>query len=340
MNTVIERTGFDPAQDADNGNRFLTGNGYMGVRGTIGEAGVQQMTAVNLAGIHHQKGQGWEEPLNAPNPLYVAVKGVSLPENADRLTSHRLALDIADGVFTRESTFKADAGEITIRQERFCAMERVHLLAQRVTITATHDSTVTIAFGVDENVWDIHGPHYEALTLTESDGVVALTGETDDHQRVCTALRCSCTDGEITHGGVRTAQIALRAGQPWQLDEVAAVYTTSDGDEPEASAIEAAENAPAYDALREEQRAAWAALWQKARVTIEGDERAEFAVNYSMYHLMSIAPRHRAALSVAARGLSGQTYKGAIFWDTEMFMLDFYLACMPEVARHCLEYRV
>lgn len=47
MNTVIERTGFDPAQDADNGNRFLTGNGYMGVRGTIGEAGVQQMTAVN-----------------------------------------------------------------------------------------------------------------------------------------------------------------------------------------------------------------------------------------------------------------------------------------------------
>ena len=308
MNTVIERTGFDPAQDADNGNRFLTGNGYMGVRGTIGEAGVQQMTAVNLAGIHHQKGQGWEEPLNAPNPLYVAVKGVSLPENADRLTSHRLALDIADGVFTRESTFKADAGEITIRQERFCAMERVHLLAQRVTITATHDSVVTIAFGVDENVWDIHGPHYEALTLTESDGVVALTGETDDHQRVCTALRCSCTDGEITHGGVRTAQIALRAGQPWQLDEVAAVYTTSDGDAPEASAMEAAENAPAYDALREEQRAAWAALWQKAWVTIEGDERAEFAVNYSMYHLMSIAPRHRAALSVAARGQIGRAH--------------------------------
>ena len=93
--------------------------------------------------------------------------------------------------------------------------------------------------------------------------------------------------------------------------------------------MEAAENAPAYDALREEQRAAWAALWQKARVTIEGDERAEFAVNYSMYHLMSIAPRHRAALSVAARGLSGQTYKGAIFWDTEMFMLDFRVQTLP-----------
>ena len=48
MNTVIERTGFDPAQDADNGNRFLTGNGYMGVRGTIGEAGVQPVSYTHL----------------------------------------------------------------------------------------------------------------------------------------------------------------------------------------------------------------------------------------------------------------------------------------------------
>lgn len=340
MNTVLERTGFDPAQDADNGNRFLTGNGYMGVRGTIGEAGVKQMTAVNLAGIHHQKGKGWEEPLNAPNPLYVAVEGATLPENAPQLISHRLALDIADGIFTRESTFASAQGEITVRQERFCAMERVHLLAQRVTLTAARDCTVTLLFGVDENVWDIHGSHYETLTRTEQDGLVALTGETDDHQRVCTALRSDCVGGEIVHGGVRQVRIALKAGQPWQMDEVAAIYTTSDGDAPEASAMEAAKNAPTYEALRAEQKVAWAALWQKAKVTIEGDERAEFAINDAMYHLMSIAPRHRSALSVAARGLSGQTYKGAIFWDTEMFMLDFYLACMPEVARHCLEYRV
>lgn len=43
---------------------------------------------------------------------------------------------------------------------------------------------------------------------------------------------------------------------------------------------------------------------------------------------------------VPASRLAEQTYKGAIFWDTEMFMLDFYLACMPEVAKHCLEYRI
>ena len=64
------------------------------------------------------------------------------------------------------------------------------------------------------------------------------------------------------------------------------------------------------------------------------------ALNYSLYHLHSIAPRHTKSLSIPARGLSGQTYKGAVFWDTEMFMLDFFLFTDPETARTLLKYRI
>ncbi len=45
-------------------------------------------------------------------------------------------------------------------------------------------------------------------------------------------------------------------------------------------------------------------------------------------------------MSIPARGLSGQTYKGAVFWDTEMFMLDFFLFTDPDVARSLMKYRV
>ncbi|MDE6055778.1 MAG: glycoside hydrolase family 65 protein, partial [Lachnospiraceae bacterium] len=55
---------------------------------------------------------------------------------------------------------------------------------------------------------------------------------------------------------------------------------------------------------------------------------------------LSIAPFHAESLSIPARGLSGQTYKGAVFWDTEMFMLDFFLNCQPGVARTLLRYRI
>ena len=117
MNTVIERMGFDPAQDADNGNRFLTGNGYLGVRGTIGEAGVQQMTAVNLAGIHHQKGQGWEEPLNAPNrpvmlntsswytPAFLQIASVRIiREDAPSTTTQSASAPVSRRMITARNT--------------------------------------------------------------------------------------------------------------------------------------------------------------------------------------------------------------------------------------------
>ena len=44
--------------------------------------------------------------------------------------------------------------------------------------------------------------------------------------------------------------------------------------------------------------------------------------------------------SIAARGLSGQVYKGAVFWDTEMFMLDYYLYTEPKIARTLVKYRI
>ncbi len=45
-------------------------------------------------------------------------------------------------------------------------------------------------------------------------------------------------------------------------------------------------------------------------------------------------------MSIPARGLSGQTYKGAVFWDTEMFLLPFYLYTEPMVARSLVKYRI
>jgi nigerose phosphorylase len=41
-----------------------------------------------------------------------------------------------------------------------------------------------------------------------------------------------------------------------------------------------------------------------------------------------------------ARALSGQVYKGAIFWDTEMFMFPFFLHTYPEKAVELMRYRI
>ena len=111
---------------------------------------------------------------------------------------------------------------------------------------------------------------------------------------------------------------------------------------PEKAALEEVKNAfkKGYSACKKEQIEAWEEHWKTAEVEIEGDEEAMEALNYSLYQLQSIAPRHTKSLSIGARGLSGQTYKGAVFWDTEMFMLEYFLYTQPETARTLLKYRI
>lgn len=95
-----------------------------------------------------------------------------------------------------------------------------------------------------------------------------------------------------------------------------------------------------YSGLRDSHCRNWEKIWAVGAIEIEGDDQAQNALNYSLYHLNSIAPRSGKPLSIPARGLSGQTYKGAIFWNSEMFILDYFLYTQPEVARSMVRYRI
>lgn len=95
-----------------------------------------------------------------------------------------------------------------------------------------------------------------------------------------------------------------------------------------------------YMALRAENEACWRKIWRDAEVIIEGDEKMEQALCYSMYQLISSAPFHTDETAIPARGLSGQVYKGAMFWDTELFMLPFFRSALPEAAKNLVRYRI
>ena len=52
------------------------------------------------------------------------------------------------------------------------------------------------------------------------------------------------------------------------------------------------------------------------------------------------APARDGTVSIGARGLTHTRYKGCCFWDTDMFLMPFYLLTDPESARNLLEFRV
>ena len=105
-----------------NGNRFMLGNGYVGVRGTLEEHGAEELAACVLNGVYDQVPGKWREPVNAPNGLFTTV------ENAGEIQEHEQALDIRHGILSRKTTY----ANASVEAERFVSMDNVHLICLQV----------------------------------------------------------------------------------------------------------------------------------------------------------------------------------------------------------------
>ena len=84
---------------------------------------------------------------------------------------------------------------------------------------------------------------------------------------------------------------------------------------------------------------AWADRWTCSDIVIEGDEEAQKALRFAVYHLIGAANPEDEHVSIGARALTGDSYLGHVFWDTEIFLLPFYILTWPEAARALLMYR-
>jgi nigerose phosphorylase len=347
----IEESGFDQEHITTVGNKFLTGNGYLGIRGTLQEFEKEEYPAINLAGIYDRVGDAWREPLNAPNGLYTRIeflnKEYRLPE-VDPL-SHSISLDYRYGIFHRDTTWDTPNGSLYIQAERFASLQEKHLIVQKYCIYTEGEGEVKILTGIDGEVWDINGPHYDELIYSQHNDtlqVLGITHESKDEVCVSEAYTADFPVKEklVTDGKRQLRELTFQAeaGKKYTLYKWVSIYTSKDSSEYKELAnglINKAKSA-GYENTLTEHKKEWDKRWRTSEVVIEGDDQAMEALNYSIYHLHCIAPRHADDLSIAARGLSGQTYKGAVFWDTEMFMLDFFLFTEPEVARTLLKYRI
>jgi trehalose/maltose hydrolase-like predicted phosphorylase len=89
----------------------------------------------------------------------------------------------------------------------------------------------------------------------------------------------------------------------------------------------------------QEHEAAWSDRWRSSDIEVGGDPAAEQALRFAVYHLNSAANPADERVSIGARGLTGDDYHGHVFWDTEIYLLPFYVFTWPEAARALLMYR-
>jgi len=132
------------------------------------------------------------------------------------------------------------------------------------------------------------------------------------------------------------------AGQVAEFDRLVAVAradTPHDDPAPLADAALMRCRALGWRAVLAAHEAAWDARWHAGDMLVEGDDELQQAMRFAVYHLTSAANPEDGRVSIGARGLTGDAYLGHVFWDTEIYLLPFYIAVWPGAARALLMYR-
>ena len=327
MDKLIKK-GFNKNDIVSFGNMFLLGNGRYGYRGTLEEYRKEELVGLNMLGFYDQYKDKWRESVNLPNPFYILVKSdkeFSLLK--EKALEHEVSLNIENALFNRTTKFK----EIEIKSERFVSSKEKDILAERYIVKANKAIELEITLGVDFDIFEINGPHFKDVKCTHDDNILRFTGTTNEGKTTGITAKYSINKGILTAYckdlicGYKL-EVNLSKGEETIIEIVAQVNGNS--------LIE-----HKYEHLLEEHKKSFKELWNNARVELLGDKKAQFELDYSIYHLLILEDNSSYA-SVPARGLSGQTYKGAIFWDTEMFIMPFYCLTNPEFARNTLVYRI
>ena len=351
MSWIVKEEGFDKGKIEFFGSKFLIGNGYFGYRGTLEEYGREELVAFNLAGLFDKNGDKWREPVNAPNPIriFASFNGQSLDILKCNHASHCQSVDISCALHKRKTEFITnDSARVTVESSRFASMECKNLLVARYSLSADQSGEVIVKTSIDKSIWDLNGPHLVEKAYKVHDNCSCYMGSTIELGRDIAVLQKSAVNGRTIAGHIEPQGNSFKVRVEPHEKIVIDIYCAAakEGDSGELPPLKIAERVmeyatdKGYEELFAAHRKKWESIWSNIDVKISGDDEAQLAIRYSMYLLVISTPFHTDSVAIPARGLSGQVYKGAMFWDTEIYMMPFYKYSMPWVCRNLAKYRV
>lgn len=159
-------------------------------------------------------------------------------------------------------------------------------------------------------------------------------------------VQTDCAYSVDAHCGENSAGIeytvAARPGQSFRLTKYIGFHTSRS-----APASELADRTvrtlmrsrgEGWQKLCDSQRVYVKDFWHRSDVQITGDLRVQQSLRWNLFQLLQASARVEGA-GIGARGLTGQTYEGHYFWDTEIYVLPFLIYTAPRIAGNLLRFR-
>jgi len=345
---LVQARGYDPLRELGVESRFSIGNGFLGVRGVpaiCGEEVCVSSPYTYVAGLFDTPAILPHVPVLVSAPDWVGVtllvNGDPLIRHPDDMVPHLRTLDMERGALV--STWrpaKAGGAVVRVRSIRMVSLVDRGVGLQILSLDIGGQAEITLEVSCLAS-----DPAFEPILLAPDLSVWRI-GKSGKSLAIATAAALQLDGREVIP--VRLDNLKWRwrwKSRPGQIAYFERLVSFARGekadDDPGAVAQKTLSNLRQLGArgIIQRHEAAWEERWRYSEIEVGGDEESQRALRFAAYHLNSAANPDDESVSVGARALTGDTYHGHVFWDTEIFLLPFYTLTWPRAARAMLMYR-
>lgn len=333
---------------------FFTGNGRMGIRGYLPFWQERRTfeTGLFVAGIFGEIKPGITDFVNLPTPVWGKILCNGQPIT---LSSPVYSiLDMKTGLRTQSFSAKSDGISLDIEHKVFCSMSDPSLLVQRLSFSASHSCNISLSAGIHTTCCNCPIPDDQVKENHETIRLAKLIYNNQHKDTVDCTFSISGTELIVKEQMFFRTSFAksedylsddslgkqwfgiLQSGQKVIL-EITTRITTSRDIDPFIGSNDIAEK---YDELFTKSSLVWTSRWNESDIKITGALDDQSAIRYNIFQLITSCSVRDNSVSIGARGLTHTRYKGCYFWDTDFFMLSFFLYTHPEAAKSLMMYRI
>mgnify|MGYP001344368582 CR=1 FL=1 len=374
---LLAFSGYDPPDEGRREALCTLANGVFATRGAAPEAGAGTVhyPGTYAAGLYNRltsqiEGRTVEHEslVNLPSWLPLSFRpagGDWLDLDRMHVDDYQQTLDLRTGILHRRFEVTDATGRSThVVERRLVHMDRPRIAALEWALTpANWSGPLEIRSGLDGTVENrnviaehtLASQHLTQVTTgAHSTEALWLTARTTHSERhVALACRTRVVDQRGSEPGRKphldggrahhVLELQVEEGNAVRVEKVAALRTSLDHAIAESltAALDDVDDAGCIDDLARSHERAWRRLWRRAHFELTSDEPAvASALNLHTFHVIATLAPHITDrdVGVPARGLSGEGYRGHVFWD-ELFVFPYLNLRFPALTRELLLYR-
>jgi alpha,alpha-trehalose phosphorylase len=375
---AVSETELDLSTLAESEAIFALSNGHIGLRANLEEGEPHGLPGTYLNSFyethpmaHAEAGYGYPEVgqtlVNVTNGKIIRLLVDDEPFDVcyGRLRAHERVLDLRAGVLRRQAEWVSPAGqEIRLSSVRLVSFVQravaailyeveplgapARLVVQSELVT---NEPLPAAVQADPRASSGMGSALHSESFSDHDTRVVLV-----HSTKRSGLRMAAGMDHVVEGPPATQTIAessedlgrvtvateLEPGQRLRLVKLLGYGWSSRRSLPsirdQVDAALAAARRSGWEGLLSAQRDFLDDFWDRADVELEGDDELQQAVRFALFHILQAGARAEGR-AIAAKGLTGPSYDGHTFWDTETFVLKPLTYTVPHAVGDALRWR-